>query len=78
MFGLWRLLHAGHHYVVKNIKNGRSNDLIERLKNDKLFAKIIPYLEKMLNPKKYIGMAEKQVTDYIKNDLTPIIRKNKG
>jgi adenylosuccinate lyase len=63
--------------VIKNIKAGRKNDLIERLKNDKSFAKAIPHLSKLLIPIKYIGLSEKQVKDFLSEEVSPIIKKFK-
>ncbi|MFH0887979.1 MAG: adenylosuccinate lyase [Planctomycetota bacterium] len=63
--------------VIKNIKQGRKNDLIERLKNDKAFAKIIPHLNKMLVPIKYIGLSKKQVEIFLKEEVLPITKKIK-
>ncbi|MFH1231889.1 MAG: adenylosuccinate lyase [Planctomycetota bacterium] len=63
--------------VVKNIKQGRKNDLIERLKNDKAFTKTIPYLKKILVPIKYIGLSKKQAEDFLKEEVLPIIKKKK-
>jgi len=60
--------------VIKNIKNGGKNDLLARLKADPAFAKVVPHLKSMLEPKKYIGLAEKQAAEFLKQEVAPIIR----
>ena len=60
--------------VIKNIKNGGKNDLLARLKADPAFAKVVPHLKSMLEPKKYIGLAEKQAEEFLKQEVTKIIR----
>jgi adenylosuccinate lyase len=54
-------------------KLGKPNDLIERLKNDSAFAKVD--FKKVLNPNDYIGRAPQQVDEFIKEVVTPLIRK---
>ena len=61
--------------VIKNIKNGGKNDLLARLKADPAFAKVVPHLKSMLEPKKYIGLAEKQAEEFLKQEVTKIIRR---
>ncbi len=54
-------------------KYGKENDLIERLKADELFANID--IDKLLNPKKFIGRAPEQVDEFLTKYVTPIRRK---
>ncbi len=54
-------------------KYGKDNDLIARLKADEHFAKID--IDKLLNPKRFIGRAPEQVTEFITQYVTPIRRK---
>jgi adenylosuccinate lyase len=54
-------------------KLGKPNDLIERLKSDTAFTKV--NFKKVLNPNDYIGRAPKQVDEFIKEVVTPLIRK---
>jgi adenylosuccinate lyase len=63
--------------VIKNIKQGKKNDLIERLKNDRMFTKIVPHLNEILVPIKYIGLSKKQVEKFLQEDVLPITRKIK-
>jgi adenylosuccinate lyase len=52
---------------------GKPNDLIARLKADIAFVKVD--LERILDPKRYIGRAPQQVDEFIKSTVTPIRRK---
>ncbi len=52
---------------------GKHNDLIARLSSDMAFAKVD--LEKVLDPKAYIGRAPKQVDEFIRDVVTPISKK---
>ena len=52
---------------------GKPNDLIARLRADISFAKID--FEKVLDPKNYVGRAPQQVDEFIREVVTPIIRK---
>jgi len=52
---------------------GRANDLIGRLKADISFAKV--NLDKLLEPKAYIGIAPQQVDEFIRNVVNPIRRR---
>jgi adenylosuccinate lyase len=54
-------------------QQGKPNDLIDRLKSDPAFAKV--NFQKILNPKDYIGLAPRQVDEFIKQVVTPAIRK---
>ena len=52
---------------------GKHNDLINRLKGDIAFRKI--NFESVLNPKNYIGRAQQQVDEFLKDIVAPIRRK---
>jgi len=52
---------------------GRANDLIGRLKADVSFVKV--NLDKLLEPKAYIGIAPQQVDEFIRNVVNPIRRR---
>ena len=56
-------------------QHGKANDLIERLTSDPAFAKV--KIESVLEPKKYIGLAPQQTSDFIKAQVTPIRRKHR-
>jgi adenylosuccinate lyase len=54
-------------------QKGLPNDLIERLKADKDFAKVD--FKKVLNPKDYIGRAPQQTDEFIREVVKPILKK---
>ncbi|MBO4554772.1 MAG: adenylosuccinate lyase [Clostridia bacterium] len=62
--------------VVK--EEGGKNDLLERILADKQFGLTREELDKILDVKAFVGMAERQVDDYLKNVVDPLIKKNKG
>ena len=57
--------------VVK--AEGKPNDLIERLANDPLFAKVAPMFKDILDPKLFIVRAPQQVEDYLAGTVRPLI-----
>jgi adenylosuccinate lyase len=60
--------------AVAQVKQfGRANDLIGRLKADVSFAKVD--LDKLLEPKAYIGRAPQQVDEFIRNVVNPIRKR---
>lgn len=63
----------------RNVKVlGKDNDLVERIKSDEVFAAVKDRLDEMLNPKDFIGRAASQVTEYIANEVEPILVGNKN
>ncbi|RBP36838.1 adenylosuccinate lyase [Garciella nitratireducens] len=64
--------------AAKQIKiYGRKNDLLDRIINDEIFNLSIDELNKVMDPKNFIGRAPKQVEEFIYNDVQPILEKNK-
>jgi len=56
----------------KTVKvEGKENDLLTRIRNDEAFAAVHDDLEKLINPKKFVGCAPEQVTAYV-SSLQPI------
>lgn len=62
-----------HEAAARVKQHGKDNDLIDRLKTDKAFAKVD--FKKVMNPKDYIGRAPEQVDEFIAEVVTPIRRK---
>lgn len=54
-------------------QHGKANDLIQRLKDDSMFAEVD--FDKVMNPKDYIGRAPQQVDDFVSSVVTPVRRK---
>jgi adenylosuccinate lyase len=71
---LHELIRVYSHQAAAQVKqHGKENDLLERLKNDPAFAKVD--MEKVMDPKLYIGRAPEQVDEFIAEVVTPIRRK---
>ena len=61
----------------KRVKEeGKSNDLLERIKNDDNFKAVHNKLNEILSPDKYIGRADAQVEEFISSSITPILEMN--
>ncbi len=58
-------------------KFGSKNNLLEKILNDKDFHLSSKQIEKIKNPKTYIGMAPLQTKEYIENTVLPFLEKNK-
>ncbi len=64
--------------AAKKVKEeGKANDLIERIAGDKAFKLSLEELKGILNAKNFIGRAPKQVEEFLKDYIEPIILKNK-
>lgn len=61
--------------VVK--EEGKNNDLLERLAKDQSFDLSEGEIEKLLDPKLYIGRSVEQVMEFIEKDVKPLIEKYK-
>ena len=48
---------------------GGENDLLERIRNTEFFKPIVEQLEKLLDPKTFIGRAPEQVAEFIQGDF---------
>lgn len=57
---------------------GGKNDLIERILNDNSFNIKLEDLNKILDPKNFIGRAPEQVLEYINEKVNPILEINKN
>lgn len=64
--------------AAKTVKeDGKPNDLLERIAEDKRFNMSLDQLKSVMEPKNFIGMADKQVDAFLKNVVAPIIENNK-
>ncbi len=59
--------------VVKG--EGKPNDLLERVRNDSAFAAVHDKLDSLVDPKLFIGRSSDQVTDFIDENIKPILKK---
>ncbi len=62
--------------AAKQIKeNGKTNDLLDRMKNDPLFANIANVIDDIVNPIEFVGCAPDQVVQFINNEIKPVLDK---
>lgn len=62
----------------KNVKvEGKDNNLLELIAADPAFNMTLEELQKTMNPSKYVGRAPRQVENFLKNVITPILEENK-
>lgn len=63
------------HQAAKVIKEqGADNDLIDRIKNDAYFEPVHPKLDRLLDPKSFIGRAPQQVEHFLKDWVEPALQ----
>jgi len=64
--------------AAKQVKvEGKKNDLIERIANDKMFGLNIEELNAVLDPQNYVGRSPQQVEEFIEEYVKPVFEKNK-
>lgn len=61
--------------VVK--QEGGKNDLIERIAKEPMFGMTLEDLQKILEPKNFVGRAPQQVEEYITGQVMPVLEANK-
>lgn len=65
------------HAAGRRVKmEGAENDLMERLAGDPAFARV--KLDRVLDPKRYIGRAPQQVDEFVARYVAPIRRRYRG
>jgi len=60
--------------VVK--RDGKPNDLIERIANDSLFAPVHAKLQSLIDPILFVGRAPEQVSEFISDEVDPVLEAN--
>ncbi len=61
----------------KQVKvEGKSNDLLERIANDPSFGLSLDDVMKLTTPKDYIGRANRQVTEFLEENIQPILKEH--
>ena len=62
----------------KRVKQeGKSNDLLERIAGDPIFGMTLDQVKAGCDPKKLSGRASHQVTDFLENEVKPVLEANK-
>ncbi|EED15531.1 adenylosuccinate lyase Ade13, putative [Talaromyces stipitatus ATCC 10500] len=63
------------HQASDNVKKqGKSNDLIDRIRRTEFFAPIIPQLDSLLDPATFIGRAPQQVEKFVATEVEEVLR----
>ena len=63
--------------AAENVKKyGKENNLIQLIAVDPLFAAVKDNLSDVLDPYKYTGRAASQVTEYISEEVDPVLQKH--
>lgn len=67
------------HEATMRIKmEGKQNDLIERIKSDPYFARIVDKMDSILDPSTYIGCAPEQVSEFLEEQIQPLLLEYQG
>jgi adenylosuccinate lyase len=62
--------------VADAVDRGGPNDLLERLAADPAFARVdAAALRAELDPARYVGRAPSQVAEYLRDHVTPLLRR---
>ncbi|QSX06516.1 adenylosuccinate lyase [Sedimentibacter sp. zth1] len=59
-------------------KFGKQNDLIERMANSNIISLSVEEINNVINPKKFVGRAPEQVTDFYYDIIKPLLEENKN
>ncbi len=63
----------------RNVKErGEENNLLELIRQDKAFEAVWDRLDEIVDSRKFIGRAEKQVEEYVGEYIEPILKSNKS
>ena len=65
-------------YRSKHVKEeGKENNLLELIAADPAFNMTLEELQKSMEPSRYVGRAPRQVDNFLKNVVNPILEENK-
>lgn len=56
---------------------GKANDLLERIAADDAFGMTMEQLQAIMKPENFVGRAPQQVTEFLENDVYPLLEANK-
>lgn len=73
-----RIRVMSHEATLRVKSEGKANDFIERVKQDPYFAPILDKMDEILDPATHIGCAPEQVTEFLGQEVQPILRRFEG
>jgi len=56
-------------------ERGLANDLLDRIRNDARFTPVHGSLDDLLDPPRFVGRAPQQVTEFLDNDVAPVLER---
>nr|CAD7255728.1 unnamed protein product [Timema shepardi] len=59
-------------------QEGLDNDLVKRIQHTPYFSPILPQLNDLLDPATFVGRAPEQVTEFLQEEVYPILDQYKG
>lgn len=63
----------------KRVKQeGEDNNLLELIANDAAFGMSLDELKELMKPENYVGRSREQVTDFINDEVKPVLEANKA
>ena len=57
---------------------GKDNDLIQRIKDCQYFSPIHDKIDDLMDPKTFIGRAPEQVTEFLTEEVEPVLQRYQG
>ena len=63
--------------MTENEWFGKENNLLELIAADPAFNMTLEELQKSMEPSRYVGRAPRQVDNFLKNVVNPILEENK-
>ncbi|MDE7053807.1 MAG: adenylosuccinate lyase, partial [Oscillospiraceae bacterium] len=73
---LHEALREHSHAAARKVKlEGGQNDLIDRIVADKLFPLSREEIDAQMAPEKYVGRAPSQVTEFLRDEIAPLLAK---
>ena len=74
---LHEVIRKHSHAAAREVKMyGRPNDLLDRLKGDPAFGHVD--FKKVLDTKRFVGLAPQQVDAFLKDVVRPILTRHRG
>lgn len=64
--------------AADSVKNGKANDLVDRLKNDEAFRAIRTKLDRLGSPERYVGRSPEQTRAFLARHVAPVLRKGRS